>query len=137
MKKIALIGATGSIGRQVCAVVRRHPDKFKIESMVANDSGEEFLALVREFKPAYAALRNTDVGKKIAGLVPDGVRFACGEQAAEEAVFYGDVVFVAASGFAGLKYSLKTIEAGKDLEKTIRDLQFQVKMILFTNFNLE
>ena len=43
MKKIALIGSTGSIGRQVCSVVRRHKDKFKIESLVANSSAEAFL----------------------------------------------------------------------------------------------
>ena len=46
MKKISLIGSTGSIGKQVCAVVRRYPEKFQIESMVANGSAEEFLAQV-------------------------------------------------------------------------------------------
>ncbi len=115
MKKIALIGATGSIGRQVCAVVRRHPDKFKIESMVANTSGEEFLALVKEFLPAYAALRAEKIGKELEGFMPECVRFGYGEEAAMEAISYGDVVFVAASGFAGLRYSLETIERGKDL----------------------
>lgn len=115
MKKIALIGATGSIGRQVCAVVRRHPDKFKIESMVANTSGEEFLALVKEFLPTYAALREEKVGKELESFMPEGVRFGYGEEAAMEAISYGDVVFVAANGFAGLRYSLETIERGKDL----------------------
>lgn len=115
MKKIVLIGATGSIGRQVCAVVRRHPDKFKIESMVANTSGEEFLALVKEFLPTYAALREEKVGKELESFMPEGVRFGYGEEAAMEAISYGDVVFVAANGFAGLRYSLETIERGKDL----------------------
>ena len=56
MKTIALIGATGSIGRQVLSVVRRYPDKFKITSMVAHTSSEEFLSILEEFRPIYASL---------------------------------------------------------------------------------
>ena len=105
MKTVALIGSTGSIGRQVCSVVRRHPDKFKIESIVANSSADVFIAQVKEFKPKYAALADETVGKSIAHQIPDGVKFAYGEQAAVEAIAYGDVAFIAATGFAGLKYS--------------------------------
>ena len=115
MKKIALIGSTGSIGRQVCSVVRRHSDKFKIESLVANSSADEFLAQIHEFKPKYAALADERVGKSILSQIPDGVEFAYGEQAAENAVAYGDIAFVAATGFAGLKYSLKAAELKKDI----------------------
>ena len=115
MKKISLIGSTGSIGRQVCSVVRRHPDKFKIESLVANSSAEEFLAQVVEFKPKYAALANETSAKKIAGQIPAGVKFGYGEQAAEDGVAYGDVAVVAATGFAGLKYSLRAIAEKKAL----------------------
>ena len=115
MKKIALIGSTGSIGRQVCSVVRRHPDKFQIESIVANSSAELFLQQVQEFKPKFAALVNQTVGEKIKTQIPSGVSFACGEQAAVDAVAYGDVAFIAATGFAGLKYSLKALEEKKDI----------------------
>ena len=55
IKKIALIGATGSIGKQVCAIVRRHPDKFKIESMVANASAQDFCAEVFDFYGVFAS----------------------------------------------------------------------------------
>lgn len=115
MKTIALIGSTGSIGRQVCSVARRHSDKFKIVSIVANASAEEFLAQVNEFKPEYAALADEAVGKRIASQIPQGVTFAYGEQAAEDAVAYGETTFVAATGFAGLKYSLKAIELKKNI----------------------
>ncbi len=115
IKKISLIGATGSIGRQVCSVVRRYPDKFKIESMVARSSAREFLALVREFMPKYAVLTDEKAGKEIEKEIPLGVEFFYGERAAEEAVSYGDVAFIAASGFAGLKYSLKAVENKKDI----------------------
>ncbi len=115
MKRISLIGSTGSIGRQVCSVVRRYPDKFKIESIVASSSTELFLQQVAEFKPAYAALANEEAGKKIADQIPEGVQFAYGEKAAEAAVSYGEIAFVAATGFAGLKYSLKATELKKDI----------------------
>ena len=115
MKTISLIGSTGSIGKQVCSVVRRHADKFQIKSIVANSSAELFLEQVREFKPAYCALANEEIGKSIAHQIPDGVKFSYGEKAAEEAIVYGDVAFVAATGFAGLKYSLKAVELKKPI----------------------
>ena len=115
MKTLSLIGSTGSIGRQVCSVVRRHSDKFKIESLVANASAETFLKQVLEFKPAFAALVDEKAGKSIAGRIPQGTRFVYGEKAAEEALYYGDVAFIAATGFAGLTYSLKAIDLKKDI----------------------
>ena len=115
MKTVALIGSTGSIGQQVCSVVRRHKDKFCIKSLVANSSKEEFLKQVWEFKPEYAALADEKTGKELVGKMPDGVRFAYGKEATEEAIAYGDVAFVAATGFAGLRYSLKAIEEKKDI----------------------
>ena len=115
MKEIALIGSTGSIGKQVCSVVRRHPDKFRIVSIVANSSSEEFLKQVWEFKPKYAALANESVGAKIEKEMPAGVRFGYGKQKALDGASYGDVVVVAATGFAGLGYSLRAIEEKKAL----------------------
>ena len=113
MKTISLIGSTGSIGQQVCSVVRRYPNEFKIESLVANSSAEAFLRQVQEFKPKYAVLVNEKAGESVKDQIPQGVRFSCGEQSALEAVHYGDVAFISATGFAGLKYSLEAIKAGK------------------------
>ena len=115
MKKIALIGSTGSIGTQVCSVVRRHSEKFQIVSIVANSSAETFLKKVQEFKPAFAALCDEEAAKKIAPFIPQGVKFAYGQEAALEAIAYGEVAFIAATGFAGLQYSLKAIELKKDI----------------------
>ena len=106
MKEISLIGSTGSIGTQVINVVRRYPEKFHIQSLVANASAEAFLRQVRECKPAYAALVSEEEGKKIADQIPEGVTFAYGKEAALQAVHYGDTAFIAATGFAGLQYSL-------------------------------
>ena len=113
MKTISLIGSTGSIGTQVCNVVRRYPDKFKIESIVANASAEAFLSQVREFKPRYATLVDENAGKKIADQIPNGVQFSYGKQSALDCVCHGDIAVIAVTGFAGLAYSLKAIEEKK------------------------
>ena len=115
MKTIALIGATGSIGRQVLSVVKRYPDQFKIKSMVSHSSAEEFLHLVEEFLPEYAVLVDEETGKKIADRFPKGVKFSYGEGAGLDAIAYADVAFVATTGFSGLKYSLQAIALGKDI----------------------
>ncbi len=115
MKRISLIGSTGSIGRQVLSVVRRHSDKYKVESIVANSSAELFLEQVREFRPKYAALVDEQIGRSIVGQIPDGVKYGYGKQAALEAIAYGETAFVAATGFAGLEYSLSAIAQKKDL----------------------
>ena len=121
MKGISLIGSTGSIGRQVCSVVRRYPDKFKIQSLVAGSSTEEFLAQVNEFRPEYAALANEQAGKAIADKIPQGVKFGYGREAALSAIAYGDTAFVATTGFAGLGYSLKATELKKDIARANKE----------------
>ncbi|MBE7068168.1 MAG: 1-deoxy-D-xylulose-5-phosphate reductoisomerase [Clostridiales bacterium] len=115
MKKISLIGSTGSIGRQVCNVVRRYRDKFQIESIVANASAEAFLSQVLEFKPRYAVLVDEEAGKKIADKIPQGVAFSYGAQAGLDALTYGDTAVIATTGFSGLKYSLKAVEEKKNI----------------------
>ena len=115
MKKIALIGSTGSIGRQACAVVRRNSEELKIESLVAFSDGETLLRQMEEFRPAFAALVCEEAGKKIAPFVPKGVDFVYGKEAALSAVELGDVCLIAATGFAGLAYTLRAIECKKDI----------------------
>ena len=113
MKNIALIGCTGSIGRQAIKVAARYPEKFRIVAMAANTGGEVFVRQAAEVCPAFAALRQE--GEAVP--VPAGTRFARGESAFEEACSYADadVVLVAVTGFAGLKAALLAIAAGKDI----------------------
>ncbi len=115
MKTISLIGATGSIGTQVCSVVRRHKDKFRIAALAANSSADEFLKQVEEFRPEYAALADEEAGERIRDQIPPGVKFACGKSAAEDAVAYGDTAFIAATGFAGLRYTLRAASLKKNI----------------------
>lgn len=99
MKNIALIGSCGSIGRQVLRVVKNHPDKFKIVALVTNSPSEEFLRQVAEFRPVHFATASLDREWALAAAELD-----C-----------ADVIFNAASGFAGLEYSLRAVRAGKTL----------------------
>ncbi|MBQ8406345.1 MAG: 1-deoxy-D-xylulose-5-phosphate reductoisomerase, partial [Clostridia bacterium] len=124
MKTLSLIGSTGSIGRQVCSVVRRHKDKFRIESMVANCSKDLFLQQVEEFKPRYAALVDETVGKEIADKIPQGVQFAYGKKAALDAISYGNTAIVATTGFSGLEYSLRAIDEKKNLALANKETLF-------------
>lgn len=116
MKKISLIGCTGSIGRQAIEVALANSDKFKIVAMAADSSYKLFEEQINAVKPDFCALADEEAGKKVFE-VPSGTTFACGKEAALAAASYeeADVVLVAASGFAGLRYSLAAIEAGKTL----------------------
>lgn len=99
MKKIALIGSTGSIGQQVLETVRRHPESFCIVGLAANENSKEFKKQVKEFAPKiYAAASEDKEGALKIASFPEA-----------------DVVFNAAGGFAGLEYSLRAIKAGKTL----------------------
>ena len=97
MKKISLIGSTGSIDRQVIEIVKRNPDKFKIVAIVANSNEELFERQKAELSPAFSALASNEDALPAASL-PDA-----------------DIIFNAAGGFAGLEYSLAAINAGKTL----------------------
>ena len=113
-KKIALIGSTGSIGRQVINVCERYPDLFQLIAIAANTGGGLFFEQAEKLRPAFAALRAE--GETPAGI-PAHTRFTRGEEAFEEACGYpdADVVFIAVTGFAGLKAALTAVKAKKDI----------------------
>ncbi|MBQ8726234.1 MAG: 1-deoxy-D-xylulose-5-phosphate reductoisomerase [Clostridia bacterium] len=115
MIKIALLGSTGSIGRQVLSTVARHSDKFKIVSLSANSSYEIFSKQVNEFKPQVACLTDPVSAIKITEI-PSETTLYTGENATLHAITEDcDIVFVAISGFAGLAPVLHAIEMGKDV----------------------
>ena len=113
MKKIAVIGSTGSIGKQTLSVVRRHSDKYQIVSLAAGNNVGEFLSQVEEFKPKIATLGCVlPSGVKL----PSSVQFDCGEDAFKNAIISdADIVVVALVGFKGLVAVLDAIEKGKDV----------------------
>ena len=116
MKKIALIGCTGSIGKQVIHVTQRYPERFRIVAMAANSNASLFAEQIAAVRPDFAALRQEEAAR-ILPPASQGTRFAAGEEAFCEACAYAaaDIVFIAVSGFAGLKASLLALGAGKDI----------------------
>lgn len=66
MKKIALIGATGSIGRQTLSVIDKHPEEFTLYSAAAGHGGEEFIQIVQKYRPEIAAVADKETGEKTA-----------------------------------------------------------------------
>lgn len=116
MKKIALIGSTGSIGRQVVNVALRYPERFQIVAMAANSNAPLFSEQIARLRPAFAVLRQESAARALPPA-PQGTRLAAGEEAFEEACAFADadIVFVAVSGFAGLKASLLALGAGRDI----------------------
>ena len=112
MKKIALIGSTGSIGVQTLNVVRRNPDKFRIVSLAA---GNNILALkeqAREFKPLAA----TAAKRPSYGDVATGAECFYGENAFTEAIIdEADIVVVALVGFKGIIAVLDALKKNKNV----------------------
>ncbi len=113
MIKIALLGSTGSIGRQVLNVVDRYPDKFKIVSMSAGSNAVLFNEQINKYKPKIASLYDVQNLKDIKE-VPDGTSLYYGENAIIHAVGVDcDLVFVAVMGFSGVKAVKFALECGK------------------------
>lgn len=115
MIKIALLGSTGSIGRQVLNTVARHSDKFQIVSLVANSSVKLFSEQVNAFKPKVACLTDSLAATKLTEL-PSQTTLYTGEKAMLHAITEDcDIVMAAVSGFAGMEPVLEAISLGKDV----------------------
>ncbi len=114
IKKIALIGSTGSIGTQVTSVVRRNPDKFSIVSISAGSNAGLFLRQVDEFRPRIATIA-TELNKEY--TAPKGVEVISGSENAflSAIIEDADIVVVALVGFLGIKAVLRAIELKKDV----------------------
>ena len=113
MKKIALIGSTGSIGRQVLQVVDKHPESFKIVSLCANKNAKLLSEQISRYKPVIATLTDSLAAQNINSL-PTKTTFYYGENSMLHAVCEcADIVFVAVTGFAGIKAVLSAINQGK------------------------
>ena len=113
MKKIALIGSSGSIGQQTLNVVRRNPDKFEIVSLSAGGNFSAFLEQVKEFSPKVATLikqPNVDLGQF------NKTEFYFGENAFINAIIdQADIVVIALVGFKGILAVLEAIKKGKNI----------------------
>lgn len=102
MKRILLLGSTGSIGTQTLDVVRAHPGEFKVIGLAAHHNKDLFDEQVKEFNPQYKVLTSevSDAEKALIDLV-------CTPEA--------DLIVNAISGFAGLMPTYAAVKAGKKI----------------------
>lgn len=107
MIRIALLGSTGSIGRQTLDVVREHPDRFEVVAMSARTSAESLRNQAREFGVQRLALMDKNAADK-AGL-PGGMEAVVELATLPEA----ELVVVAVAGVVGLVPTLAAIREGK------------------------
>lgn len=118
MRKIAVLGSTGSIGVNTLDVIRRHPDKFKVFALSANTSVDSLLAQCLEFSPEYAAMSDEPSAAKLQdALSAQGSKVIVlrgeapiSQLAAHEAV---DTVVAGIVGAIGLLPTLAAVRAGK------------------------
>ena len=115
-RRIAILGSTGSIGRQTLDVVRQHPDLFQIELLTANNSTELLVAQAREFDANSVVICNESHYREVAdALQPDGIKVFAGIQSASDLVTGDNIDIVVASmvGFSGLAPTVAAVKAGK------------------------
>ena len=117
MKRLAILGSTGSIGTQTLDVVRNLPEEFSVEVLAANSNVELFSRQIKEFRPKLAVLADEAAYKKLSEEKFSGTELAGGRQAFIDAAAFGDseIVLTGMSGFAGLEPTIKAINCGKNI----------------------
>ena len=115
-RRIAILGSTGSIGRQTLDVVRQHPDLFQVELLTANNSSELLVAQAREFDANSVVICNKDRYREVAdALQDDGIKVFTGIDSVCDLVTGDniDIVVAAMVGFSGLAPTVAAVKAGK------------------------
>jgi 1-deoxy-D-xylulose-5-phosphate reductoisomerase len=115
-RRVVLLGATGSIGRQCCDVIDRFPDRFELVGAVAGSDVAGLRAVVERFHVERAAVLSPRPGQPGAGMPtgPDAV----GDVAAMEC----DVVCVAIPGAAALAPTLAALDAGRTIATATKEV---------------
>ena len=108
MRKLAILGSTGSIGRQALDVVSRYSDRFSAYSLAAHASAEALFEQVRAFHPERAGL--VCVPENLPGDVKDACAWRFGEDVCSWAVEGADDALAAVVGIAGLPSALEALE---------------------------
>ena len=115
-KRIALLGSTGSIGRQTLDIVRSFPGHFQVVALAAHSNLDLLAEQAREFNPSLVACfaDSAEVEQKARQLFPNVI---LGERGLLAAATHADadVLVAATSGLVGLRPTLAAIEAGKTI----------------------
>ena len=116
MKRLTILGATGSIGQSTLDIVARHPDRYQIHALTANASDREMERLCRRFSPTFAVMSDDDSAHKLQQAIADlPIEVLSGEAGLTEvaAAAEVDIVVAAIVGAVGLMPTLAAVRAGK------------------------
>ncbi len=118
MKSVAILGSTGSIGKQALDVISKHPDKFDVEVLTCNGNADLLIEQSKSFNPNAVVIldetKYSTVQNELEGL---GIKVYTGEKALASVVEMDsiDIVLTALVGYSGLLPTIKAIEAGKNI----------------------
>jgi 1-deoxy-D-xylulose-5-phosphate reductoisomerase len=115
MKRISVLGSTGSIGRQALDVIRMHPDKFKVAALCAYSDSSTLLSQAAEFRPEAVGLTDEDKAREIKDHLPEGCVLIFGKEASGICAAWdtADTVVNGISGIAGMEPLLAALDSGK------------------------
>ncbi len=118
IRNIAILGSTGSIGRQTLDVIAEYPRLFKAWMLVANSSADLLISQARLFRPKVVVIGNEEYYGYVKSELDDlPIEVLCGAQAIADVVTRPeiDTVVTAMVGYSGLAPTIKAIEAGKKI----------------------
>ena len=117
-RRIAILGSTGSIGRQALDVIRQHRDLFEVELLTANNSSELLISQAIEFGPNSVVICNEEKYSEVAdALQPHYIKVFAGMQSVCDLVGSDtiDIVLTSMVGFSGLSSTIAAVKAGKTI----------------------
>lgn len=115
MKKITVLGSTGSIGTQSLEVIKAHPDRFRVEALTCGKNKKKLEEQIEKFRPAFAVTEREEDAHDLMRKFPR-TEFSWGERGLIEAAEGGcDMVLNALMGMRGLAPTYAAIQAGKDI----------------------
>ncbi|HEX6225293.1 MAG TPA: 1-deoxy-D-xylulose-5-phosphate reductoisomerase [Chryseolinea sp.] len=117
-KHIAILGSTGSIGRQALEVIAAYPEFFEVEVLTAQNNGALLVEQAKRYKPNAVVITNDAHYSFVKEqLSNDGIKVFSGEPALSSIVTMDsiDLVLTALVGYCGLKPTINAIEAGKTI----------------------
>jgi len=118
VKRVAILGSTGSIGKQTLEVIEAHSESFEIEVLTANNSAKLLIEQARQFVPNTVVIGNKEKYKEVEEALADlPIKIYAGEEAIAQVVQMSaiDVVLTAMVGFSGLLPTVNAIKAGKQI----------------------
>ncbi|RIJ36986.1 1-deoxy-D-xylulose-5-phosphate reductoisomerase [Pontibacter oryzae] len=118
MKRIAILGSTGSIGTQALEVIKANPEAFELEVITAHSNADLLIQQALEFKPNAVVITREDLYEQVqAALQQQDIKVYAGQKALCSVVEMGtiDMVLTAMVGYAGLLPTIHAIKAGKQI----------------------